>query len=142
MERFKMIGSSYLILIRDGKILLSRRYKTGYEDGNYSLPAGHIEEGETLTAGLVREVREEIGIELEPKGINLVHVMHRKQNDIRVDYFFTVTTYSGEIKNQEPDKCDDLSWFPINGLPANTIFYIRYAVECIQRGQVYSEFGW
>lgn len=32
-----MIASSYLILIADGKILLSRRYQTGYEDGKYSL---------------------------------------------------------------------------------------------------------
>ena len=54
-DRFKMIASSYLLLIRDGKILLSRRYKTGYEDGKYSLPAWHIEKNETSTEGGMRE---------------------------------------------------------------------------------------
>ena len=49
IQRFKMIGSSYLLLIENNKILLSRRFNTGYEDGKYSLPAGHVETGETLT---------------------------------------------------------------------------------------------
>ena len=89
-SRFKMIASGYLMLIRGGKILLSRRFRTGYEDGKYSLPAGHIEDGETLTAGTCREIREEIGIVLHPKDLKLVHVMHRRHIDIRVDYFFTI----------------------------------------------------
>lgn len=42
MNRFKMIVSSYLILVADGKILLLRRYQTGYENGKYSLPENTI----------------------------------------------------------------------------------------------------
>jgi 8-oxo-dGTP diphosphatase len=137
-----MIASSYLILVKDNQILLSRRFQTGYEDGNYSLPAGHVEDGETLTEALIREVREEIGIILEPSGIKLVHVMHRKHDDIRVDYFFTAEKYSGIPKNCEPDKCDDLSWFDMNNLPSNTIPYIRKAIESYRSNQIYSEFGW
>ncbi len=33
-----MIASSYLLLVKDGKILLSKRKNTGYEDGNWSFP--------------------------------------------------------------------------------------------------------
>lgn len=142
MNRFKMIASSYLIFVRDGKILLSRRYHTGYEDGKYSLPAGHIEENETLTSCGVREIFEEIGVRLKPQDLSLVHVMHRKLVDIRLDFFFTAKVGKQKPINREPAKCDDLSWFPLDALPLNTIPYIRHAIECIQKNIVYSEFGW
>lgn len=141
-ERFKMIASGYLLLIRGGKILLSRRFQTGYEDGKYSLPAGHIEDNETLTAGTCREIKEEIGISLCPKDLMLVHVMHRKHMDIRMDFFFTTTLSRYTPKNLEPEKCDDLRWFPLTKLPVNTIPYIRTAIQNYRKKNVYSEFGW
>ncbi len=141
-KRFTMIGSSYLFLFDKNSILLSRRFNTGYEDGKYSVPAGHVEDGETLIQCLLREVNEEIGVDLDPASITLVHVMHRKQEDIRVDYFFTARIASGVVKNMEPAKCDDLSWFPLDRLPVNTIPYIRSAIGHAHSGKIYSEFGW
>ena len=141
-ERFKMIASGYLMFIRGGKILLSRRFHTGYEDGKYSLPAGHIEDNETLRAGTCREIREEIGVILHPNDLMLVHVMHRKHLDIRVDYFFTTTKKGLKPKNLEPEKCDDLRWFPLTKLPVNTIAYIRAAIGNYRKKMFYSEFGW
>jgi 8-oxo-dGTP diphosphatase len=140
--RFKMIASSYLIYIHNQQILLSRRLNTGYEDGNYSLPAGHVEAGETLTQALIREVKEEIGVKVKPKDVNLVHTMHRIHQDIRLDFFFMINKFSGKIKNCEPKKCDDLRFFPIDKLPENTIPYIRSAIAQILKKQIYSEFGW
>ena len=142
MDRFKMIASSYLVLVVDGNILLSRRFHTGYEDGNYSLPAGHVEDGESLTSGLLREVREEIGVTISPDACNLVHVMHRKSNDIRMDFFFAVDIGGQKPVNKEPEKCDDLQWFPLAKLPPNVIDYIRHAVGCYEKKIFYSEFGW
>lgn len=142
MDRFKLIASLYLFLIEDGKILLQRRYKTGYEDGNYGVPSGHLEEGESLTEGLAREVKEEINIDIKPKDAKLVQVMHRKESDIRLDFFFVTKRYSGKPKNVEPNKCDDLQWFPLEELPTNTISYIRAAIENYQAKKFYSERGW
>jgi mutator protein MutT len=140
--RFKMITSSYLILLKDKKILLSRRLNTGYEDGKYSLPAGHVEAGETLSQALIREAGEEIGIIIKPADVELVHTMHRIHEDIRLDFFFTIRSYQGEIKNMEPEKCDDLRFFPLDKLPENTIPYIKSAIELTLKMQIYSEFGW
>jgi len=64
-ERYKITPASYLVLIEDNKILLQRRFNTGYEDGKYSLVAGHVDEGETFTEAIIREVKEEAGITLQ-----------------------------------------------------------------------------
>ncbi len=142
-ERFKLIPSVYLILDLEGKTLLLRRSNTGFEDGNYGLAAGHAEEKETFREALQREVQEEIGVMVDIEKLQLVHVMHRLcGDDERVDFFFTTMEWRGEIKNMEPDKCDDIEWFPLNRLPYNTIDYIRVAIKCWQEGILYSEFGW
>lgn len=141
MSRFTMIASSYLILVRNGNILLLRRKNTGYEDGKYSLPAGHVEDSESLTQAASREIFEEIGIRIKPTDFTLVHVMHRREKDIRVDFFFTAQT-TQEPVNKEPDRCDDMNWFPLTHLPDNTVPYIRQAIERFAKKQFYSERGW
>lgn len=142
MERFKLIVSIYLILIKNNKILLLRRCNTGYEDGNYGLPAGHLEDNESITDGLVREIKEEIGVTLNPKKASLVHVMHRREKDIRIDLFFTTDGVQEIPKNAGPEKCDDFRWFPLNRLPKNTIPYIRKAINNYLNKIIYSETGW
>ena len=45
-QRNKIAITALLLLTKDDKILLTRRYNTGYEDGKYSLPGGHVEKGD------------------------------------------------------------------------------------------------
>lgn len=142
-DRFKVIPSVYLLLIRDGKILLLRRCNTGYYDGYYGLPAGHVEAGETLTEGMMREVAEEVGVVVRRVHLHLAHVLYR-MSDIpapheRVDFFFTIDTWQGEPKNMEPEKCDDIGWFPLHALPDNMVPEVRHAIERFQSGDSYSE---
>ena len=141
-ERYKLIASVYLLFIKDGKILLLRRANTGYEDGNYSVVAGHVDEHESLTHAAIREAKEESGVTIQPDDLNVTTTMHRRELDGRLDFFFAVKKWAGELANKEPNKCDDLSWFPLNNLPSNTIPYIKQAIECSQKGIIYSEFGW
>lgn len=141
-ERFKLICSSYLLLIKNNKILLGLRQNTGYMDGFYSVPAGHKEEGESVLGCLVREVKEEIGIDIDPKKAKFVHTMHRKDNDERADWFFEVKEYNGELQNMEPEKCAELNWFDLSSLPQNTTPYIKQAIEQYEQGVFYSQFGW
>lgn len=142
-ERFKLIPTSHLILIKDGKILLSRRFKTGYEDGNYSIVAGHLDGDETFIQAMVREAKEEANIDIVVKDLKVVHVMHRKSPpEERIDFFIKASKWKGELEIMEPNKCDNLKWFSIDNLPANTIPYIRQAIENIKNEVYYSEFGW
>ncbi|KXK10165.1 MAG: RNA pyrophosphohydrolase [Microgenomates bacterium OLB23] len=111
-------------------------------DGFYGLPAGHIEDNETLTQGMLRELQEETGVSLTKNDIELVHIMHRKSNDIRMDFFYTVKQWVDEPKNTEPNKCDDFAWFPLDNLPHNTVPYIKTAIAHVQSHLMYSEYGW
>jgi len=139
---YTVVPSSYL-LFRDGeKILLSKRKNTGYRDGQYSLPAGHIEEGEYALEAAAREAKEETGVDIAQEDLVLAHVMYRICADhVRADYFFEVKKYSGDITNPEPEKCDGLDWYPLLNLPDNTVLYIRAALESYASGQIYSEFN-
>jgi len=142
-ERFKIIPTVYLILIKDNKILLSRRYNTGFHDGEYSLPAGHLDGNETLKEALIREAKEEIDVDLDPTDLKLIHVMHRKEpTEERVNFFFVAGKWKNEPKIMEPHKCDDLNWFSFNNLPDNIIPYIKQAINCVKNNVFYSEFGW
>ncbi len=140
--RHGIICAAYLILLKDNKVLLLRRFNTGYEDGNYSLPAGHVEEGESVSDTMVREAKEEIDINIKKEDITLSHTMHRlktDKNDERLDFFFVCRNFGGEIKNLEPQKCDDLSWFDIDGLPQNVVPYVALAVKDSLERVSYSE---
>ena len=91
---------------------------------------------------MVREAKEEIGIDVDPLKLSLAHTMHRIQEDERLDFFFRLMEWGGEVTNMEPEKCDDLSWFAVDDLPENTIPYVRQVIESVNRGEIYGEFGW
>jgi ADP-ribose pyrophosphatase YjhB (NUDIX family) len=139
-----MVPAVYLILQKEGKILLARRKDTGYMDGNYSLPAGHLEGNEPLIQGMIREATEELGIIVSPTELQFVHVSHETDTGAgeRLDFYFTTSIWRGDIVNMEPDKCDDLSWFSPDNLPDNIVPKVRIAINATQQKNYYSEIGW
>ena len=88
MPRMTFPVAVHLFLIEDNKILLLRRFNTGYEDGNYSVVAGHIDGGEDVYTAMIREAKEEAGITIEPKNLEAVQVMHRKKINRRKNRLF------------------------------------------------------
>jgi ADP-ribose pyrophosphatase YjhB (NUDIX family) len=133
----------HLFLIREGAVLLLRRANTGYEDGNYSVIAGHIDGGEPLTSAMIREAHEEAGIEIAPDDIEVVGVMHQRDPyEEYIDFFLTARRWQGEIRNREPDKCSELAWYPLDQLPPNVIPYVRQALDNFRHGIWFDSFGW
>jgi 8-oxo-dGTP diphosphatase len=141
-QRFKLISSVHLFLIHDQNVLLLRRFNTGYEDGNYSVVAGHLDGDEEVKTAMIREAREEAGIELRWEDLEVVGVMHRKSNDERVEFFLVAERWTGELRNCEPDRCDELAWYDMDRLPVNVLTYVRKALENYRAGKWFDSFGW
>ncbi|HET8630857.1 MAG TPA: NUDIX domain-containing protein [Thermomicrobiales bacterium] len=144
-KRFAAPVTAHLILVRDGRVLLSRRCNTGYADGLYSVVAGHLDGGEEVVAAAVREAREEAGIALAPADLAVVGVMHRLEGDERVDFFLAASRWAGEVVNAEPHKCAELAWHPLDRLPGDIVPYVRRALDQYRRapGRLWFEsFGW
>ncbi|ERI93323.1 hydrolase, NUDIX family [Clostridiales bacterium oral taxon 876 str. F0540] len=143
VKRFSMIVAVHLFLIKNNKILLLRRFNTGYGDGCYSVAAGHVDGDETIINAMIREAKEEINIDIDDSKLEIVQVMHRKCEDHeRVDYFLACKEWTGNISNNEPHKCDDLAWFNINALPDNMVDYVKGAINNYINNVSFSQFGW
>jgi 8-oxo-dGTP pyrophosphatase MutT (NUDIX family) len=132
----------HLLFFRENQILMLRRFNTGYRDGEYSVPAGHLDGNETVIAAAAREAEEEIGVQIDADDILFSSVMHRNENDERVDFFVRIAKWNGEPVNAEPDKCDELRWMSVNDLPLNTIPYVRQAIQNHLNRVKFDEFGW
>lgn len=140
--RAKFPVTVHLLFFRDNQVLLLRRFNTGFEDGNYSVPAGHLDGGEPLRVAAKREALEEIGVNIDIEDIRFAGVMHKIEDDERVEFFVQVKKWQGEPFNAEPDKCDQLRWYDVDALPQNTIPYVRKAIQNFQEGIPFQEFGW
>jgi len=132
----------HLFFFRGNQILLLRRFSTGYRDGEYSVPAGHLDGGETVMSAAAREAQEEVGVKIRLSDMVFSSVMHRTEDDERVDFFVHVRQWQGDPFNAEPDKCDDLCWVDVNKLPANMVPYVRRALENHFSNIRFDEFGW
>jgi 8-oxo-dGTP diphosphatase len=142
MSRFKLIPEVHLVLIKDQQVLLLKRCNTGYEDGNYSVVAGHVDGCETARQAMCREAFEEAGLAIEPSDLRMVHVIHRLGTDERISFFFSPLQWQGEPSNREPHKCSELAWYPVDAMPANVVPYVRHAIDQVLSGHSYSEYGW
>ena len=127
--RARFPATVHLFFLRNNQILLLRRFNTGFRDGEYSVPAGHLDGGETVMQAGIREAKEEVGVDLRETNMVFSTVMHRIEDDERVDFFVQVYEWDGEPFNAEPEKCDDVRWVEIDALPDNTVPYVRRALQ-------------
>lgn len=145
-ERFRLPTAVYGVLLDDRGVLLMRRAGSGYRDGQLGLPSGHLEGGEDALSGLIRELREELGVRVKRTACQLGLVMHRSPESAEdseyMDLFFLVETWSGKPSVVEPDKCSELVWAPIDDLPADLVDYIGVGLRGLREGRRLVLVGW
>lgn len=142
-KRITTAVAVYLILENEkDEILMMRRANTGYQDGMYQTPAGHVESGELPIPALIREAKEETDVDIDPSDVSFGTLGYREKHDEtgnRVDIFFKVRTWKGEPKIMEPHKCDDMKWVPREHMPANTTPHVKIGIENTYSGLPYRE---
>lgn len=145
-ERFLTPSAVYAGILKDKQVLLQKRKNTGYRDGYYDFAAsGHVENSETLLEAVIREAKEELGIDVKEKDIKFMTLVHRKDpifGTIYYDTYFLIQNFTGELIVKEPDKCEELKWFDIDKLPGNLIPDRRFAWDNYIEGVPYGEYGW
>lgn len=136
-ERYTVKLVSLVILEDHNKILLTRRFNTGWEDGKYTVPSGHVEPNETPLHTAVRELKEEVGVDTKLEDLELVHVDFF---DNYIHLYFKTTKWIGEPKNMEPDKCDEIKWASYDELPDNLSGHGHETLKAIAAKNYYSEY--
>ncbi|MDR0383847.1 MAG: NUDIX domain-containing protein [Christensenellaceae bacterium] len=149
-KRNKTRSASMCCLVRDNngrtEVLMQQRGQTASHSGMWDCSsAGHVEIGESMTDALVREAKEEIGVELNKDDIVFTNIQHSgDKNPEQVYYngYFFFKKWTGEPKICEPEKCWQLEWFDINKIPENTVENRKAAIKDYINGITYSEHCW
>lgn len=120
----------------DGRVLLSRRFQTGYMDGMIGLPSGHVEKNESFVEAIIRELYEEVAVRVESSAVSHSLTLHRYQPSGAYDYvdvFFEISSWTGVPKNNEPEKCSEVIWVNPNDRE-ELIPYLKTAFKHIDNG--------
>ena len=119
------------------EILLMLRQNTGHLDNYYDLPGGHIERNEDIFDAMIREAKEEIGINIKKEDMCIIHIYHHYKKDM-LKFVFKVNKYTNKIINGEKEKCRELGWYEIQNLPNNIIPAIKDEIQNIIKGVYYN----
>ncbi|AWS41597.1 NUDIX domain-containing protein [Streptosporangium sp. 'caverna'] len=143
-QRQQVTVDVHVILERAGQVLLCLRDGTGYADGLFCLPSGHLDAGETVIECAVREALEEVGVTIDPDRLRAAAVLHHlpPEGQPRVGFFFATDTWEGEIVNAEPNKCARVEWAPADALPGNTVPYTVAGLGLYLADAVVGVHGW
>jgi 8-oxo-dGTP pyrophosphatase MutT (NUDIX family) len=144
-ERLGIPTGVHILCEREGRVLLLRRAGTGFFDGLYSLPGGHIEQGESIFQAAARELEEETGLRIAPGDFDWLGIIHRRSDTNRIDFFVRALRWQGEPVLREPGKCSGMGWFAHDGLPEEIVPYVKVALqagECAEEGGWMRELGW
>lgn len=118
----------------DGKMLFLLRQNTGYEDGHYGLPGGHVDPGETIVQAAIREIEEEVGVYVTAENLTLVQQHVRLGGAPYLNSLYICSEWEGEPFNSEPNVCAHLKWATVDGLDAPLMSHLAHSLKCLEAG--------
>ena len=96
------------IIEKDGKVLLVQEAKEKCR-GKWNIPAGHLENDESIIEGAIREIKEECGCDVEINGILKIGNIVLKDNNVVLIVFVTKLISNNIVYNK--DEILDVKWF-------------------------------
>lgn len=115
-----MVKTSRAIIIKDNKLLVffRRRIRNVKEVTYYAIPGGHVEENESLSDCVIRELKEEMNID-----IRIISYLGNIIVDNKEENYFHCEIVGGELKfgGEELERCNDDNYYEIRWLDLNKI---------------------
>ncbi len=113
------VGCGALIVNDKNETLLFKRgIKSRNQAGYWSKPGGTVEFGEKIEDAIRREIKEELGVDIELiKFLGFTNHIIKEENQhwLSISYLAKIT--KGDPKNMEPNKHDEIGWFSLDNLP-------------------------
>lgn len=129
-NRTKTRIAVYLIGIKHNQILLGKRINASHMNNHWSLPAGHVFEGESVYEAIIRESKEECGINISKQELSMIGAFHQYSDPWDyANYVFKIDLTGHTIVNSEPHACEELKFFDIDHMPQPMADYIRWIID-------------
>jgi NAD+ diphosphatase len=112
-EHYPHLHPAVIVLVHDGDRVLLARKRT-FAPGRYALVAGFVDNGESLEGTVKREVKEEVGVEVD----DIQYVGSQNwpfPSQLMIGF---LARYAGGEVAVDPDELEDARWFPRDGLPS------------------------
>lgn len=124
-------STAAFILNSKGELLIARRAKDPAK-GTLDLPGGFVDNAETAEEGMVREIREETGLDIKPDSIeylfSIPNIYHYSGMDIHtLDLFFLCHVDDGQEVTADDDAAE-LTW-----LPLREVYVERFGLKSIRQ---------
>ena len=107
----------HAIVERDGALLLVKRAPRLLEGGKWGLPGGFLDRDETITQGVLRELREETGWEGDVTALLRVNSRPDRPGEDRQNVAFDLVIAPRQQSGAADDESTEIRWFPLDALP-------------------------
>jgi len=146
METTRKMGIGFgVMILKNNQVLLGQRHVDPEKadslmngEGTWTMPGGKLDFGESFEEGAMREVKEEIDIDIKLEDLKVIAL----NNDIVPNaHFVTIgllcEKFDGEVKVMEPDEITRWEWFDLDNLPTPLFKPSEKVLRNYREGKVY-----
>ena len=131
-----------IFVIDDGRLLLGKR-KNCFGAGAWGLPGGHLEYGERLVDAAVREIKEELGGDIQPSDLRLASITDGTPTPGNSNHYihttFELLSPPFTPKNMEPERCEEWRYFHLDALPQKIFIGHQPIIQNYQNHRLYDK---
>jgi len=114
---------------------------------NWCLPSGRIESNEFPLQAAIREAKEEVGVTIAPKFLNVIAVKSPRDHADgiawnQIGFFFHADQWEGELVNAESHKHNKMEFFDIRKLPSNSLPVTQKGIDLYLHKENYGSMGY
>lgn len=123
-----------VMIWKENKVLLGKR-KGKHGNGEYSCPGGHIEFGESFFDAVIKETKEESGIEIKNiKFLSVANILrYNERQDIQLN--FSADWESGIERTDPEERIGEWDWYSLDNLPSPLFYPTEILIDSYKTGK-------